>query len=141
MAPDENKRKEQMQEQTPSWTLGHSLRPLCPRHNYVMNYDEKGISWNDGTGGEPQSVPSYHCNYFGCSVRYIPEEGYFTIVDTPDVPHFVEEPGTNIHRCPLHGAWLYRFKEENAAPGYVWRCGVETCGKFINDTATLQAAS
>jgi hypothetical protein len=133
-------KEEQMQEQTPSLKLSRSIRPLCPRHNYLMNYAEKGVNWKDGAAGELQSLRSYHCDYFGCSVRYTPEEGYFTVVDTPDVPHFVEEPGTNMHRCPRHGAWLYRCKEDHAADAYVWRCGVEDCDKFIKDTATLQAA-
>jgi hypothetical protein len=106
-----------------------------------MNYDEKGISWKEGSGDESQSLRSYHCNYFGCSVRYTPEEGYFTVVGTPEVPHFVEEPGANTHRCPLHGSWLYRSKEDHAAQGFVWRCGVDGCGKLINGTTTLQAAS
>jgi len=133
-------KEEQMQEQTPSWALSRSIRPLCPRHNYLMNYDEKGISWEDGTASELQTLRSYHCNYFGCSACFTLEEGYFTVVDTPDFPHFVEEPGMNIHRCPRHGAWMYRSKAENAE-GYVWRCGVEGCEKFVSDTSTLQAAN
>jgi hypothetical protein len=106
-----------------------------------MNYDEKGIGWKEGTAGGSQSIPSYHCDYFGCSVRYTPAEGYFTVVETPDVPHFVEEPGTNIHRCPRHGAWLYRSKDDRAIPGFVWRCGAEGCDYFREDAATLQVAS
>jgi hypothetical protein len=130
-----------MHETSSSWTLNRAIRPLCPRHNYVMNYDEKGISWKEGAAGEPQSLPCYHCDYFGCGVRYTLTEGYFTVVDTPDVPHFAEEPGTNTHQCPRHGAWLYRCKEDSAIPGYLWRCGALGCDNFRNDTARVQMAS
>jgi hypothetical protein len=108
-------------------TLNSTLKPLCPRDNHVMHYEPHGITWPEEPGSAAlHVVPSYHCNYFGCSVRYIPSDGYFTVIDTPDRPHFVDEPGANILQCPRHGAWLYRSRDESTN-GVVWRCGVEGC--------------
>ena len=108
-----------------SYTLKRNLKPLCPRDNHVMHYDAKGIHWKDELE-DTESMSSYHCGYVGCSVRYTYEQGYFTVVKTPEQPYFVEEPATNLLKCPQHGAWLYRCrdKKENR---FLWRCGVEDC--------------
>src|SRR5579871_2304055 len=103
-----------MPHQTASHSLNRSLKPLCSRHDHLMAYEEKGIQWSEesDSGKSLQTVASYHCGYFGCSVRYSASEGYFTVIDTPDRPHFVEEPGANIFRCTRHGGWLYRSSGE-----------------------------
>jgi hypothetical protein len=93
-----------------------------------MHFEAKGISWNaalDETHRE--SLPSYHCNYDGCSVRYDLLNGYFTVVNTPEQPYFIEEPGVNQLRCPRHGTWLFRSKSHTPAARYEWRCGVHGC--------------
>jgi hypothetical protein len=111
-----------MPEENPSGALSRRLEPLCPRHDHVMAYDGTGIRWREGRDRHSrlQTVSSYHCGYFGCSVRYTPEEGYFTVVDTPDRPHFVEEPGTNVFQCSQDGTWMYRARGQE---GPLWRCG------------------
>ena len=44
---------------------------------------------------------------------YAPSDGYFTIIETPDVPQPIGEPDVNLLQCPRHGGWLYRGKAEN----------------------------
>jgi hypothetical protein len=114
-----------MPQQVLSQKLALGLKPLCPRDNHVMRYDPKGIEAK--AENVTYSTPSYHCGFQGCSVRYTPEDGYFTVIDVPDLPHFVEEPGTNILQCPQHGTWLYRSNQENRVDGRTWRCGVDGC--------------
>ena len=105
--------------------LSKKLKPFCPRDNHVMHFEAKSIHWSDGT--DEHTVPSYHCDFEGCSVRYNHTDGYFTVVDTPDHPFFVEEPGTNVLQCPRHGAWLYRGKDPNTGDAWAWRCGIDGC--------------
>ena len=114
-----------MPPQTTASDLSRSVKPICPRDNHVMHYEGTGISWQEC--GEAQAIPSYHCGYFGCSVRYTHTDGYFTVVDTPDLPHFVEEPGTNLLQCPRHGTYLYRGAVSDKDGGFEWRCGVHGC--------------
>jgi hypothetical protein len=104
--------------QTLSGVLSRTLKPLCPRDSRVTHYERR--VWRYGIHA------SYHCGYTGCSVRYTPQQGYFTVVKTPEQPYFVEEPATNVLQCPRHGAWLYRCQDEKEAR-IVWRCGVEEC--------------
>jgi hypothetical protein len=106
--------------------LDKSLRPLCPRDGRVMTYEAAGIQWRDADG--VQSLPSYRCGFMGCSVRYRPNNGYFTVVDVPDVPYFLEEPGVNRLRCPIHLSWLCRNADRGATEAKRWRCGAEGCG-------------
>lgn len=83
------------------YTLNRSLEPLCPRDDHPMSYEAKGISWKARPEDEsPQTLPSYHCEFEGCSVRYDLMNGYFTVVNTPDMPFFIEEPGVNLFQCP-----------------------------------------
>jgi len=89
--------------QTLSDVLSRTLKPLCPHDSRVMHYEAKGINWKGGSG-DTESMPSYPCGYTGCSVRYTPQQGYFTVVKTPEQPYFVEEPATNVLQCPRHGA-------------------------------------
>lgn len=105
--------------------LSASIKPVCPRDGRVMRYEVEGIAWN--TEKDRQTVPSYHCGYQGCSVRYAAADGYFTVIDMPDLPIFVEEPGINLLRCPRHGTWLYRSTKRPADESVVWRCGVSEC--------------
>jgi hypothetical protein len=105
--------------------LSHALKPACPRDNHLMHFETKGISWSDRLG-QAQFLPSYHCHYMGCSVRYHPLQGYFTVVKEPEEPYFIEEPGTNILRCPRHETWLYRRYARGEAE-FLWLCGVEDC--------------
>ncbi|HLJ15631.1 MAG TPA: hypothetical protein VKV15_14115 [Bryobacteraceae bacterium] len=125
-----------MAEKRSSSRLSHTLEPLCTRHDHVLAYDGDGISWRDGPDRHSplQTVDSYHCGYFGCSVRYRPNEGYFTVVDTPDRPHFIEEPGANVFRCPHHGTWMYRSREQD---GSRWRCGVEGCDYYHDEKLAI----
>ena len=110
---------------TLSDVLSSTLKPLCPRDSHAMHYEAKGIHWKNDSG-DTESMPSYHCGYIGCSVRYTHEQGYFTVVKTPEQPYFVEEPATNLLQCPRHGAWLYRCRNEKEDL-FHWRCGVEDC--------------
>jgi hypothetical protein len=73
-----------------------------------------------------ETLPSYHCRYLGCSVRYHPANGYFTVINEPDLPYFVDEPATNLVCCPRHGAWLYR-EAKNSAERLVLKCGIDGC--------------
>ena len=111
--------------QTLSDVMSRTLKPLCPRDSRVMHYEAKGINWKGGSG-DTESMPSYHCGYIGCGVRYTHEQGYFTVVKTPEQPYFVGEPATNLLQCPRHGAWLYRCRSEKE-DHFHWRCGVEGC--------------
>ena len=113
-------------ESAPELILSHALKPVCPRENHQMSYEEKGISWKE-EGGGIQAISSYHCGYYGCSVRYTNTDGYFTVVDTPSVPHFVDEAGANTLQCPVHGTWLYRYRKDDQEGGFGWRCGTEGC--------------
>src|ERR1043166_362046 len=104
--------------------LSESIAPLCPRDSRVMRYEAKG--WSQET--ESDSVtPCYRCDYQGCTVRYTPLDGYFSIIRTPDLPQAVEKPGVNLLQCPRHDAWLYRAISENPGDRLVWRCGVDGC--------------
>lgn len=105
--------------------MNHQLRPRCPRDNHIMRYEPAGIRWKDASG-KTATLPSYHCNYTGCSVRYDPSNGYFTVILEPDIPYFVEEPATNLAQCPRHGTWLYR-EMEGSAECFTLRCGIEGC--------------
>jgi hypothetical protein len=116
--------------QTTELTLSHKLEPICPRDDHRMRYEAKGISWKvTPEDKSPQVMPSYHCGFEGCSVRYDLQSGYFTVVHTPDQPFFIEEPGVNLLRCPNHGTWLYRKEQEEHENGsrYTWRCAVDGC--------------
>ena len=114
--------------------LNEKLKPVCPRENHIMSYEAKGIHWKNEKGAACSPVTSYHCSYIGCSVRYTPEQGYFTVVNTPNQPYFVEEPGTNLFRCPQHNTWLYR-SQEGKNEKCVWRCGTEDCDYLHQDVA------
>ncbi len=103
--------------------MSQGLKPLCTRDNHVMHYEPKGIHWNDRLG-VTQALASYHCTYLGCSVRYTPTQGYFTLVLVPEEPYFLDEPGTNSLRCPKHGTWLYRAQVGHE---FAWRCGIKNC--------------
>lgn len=108
--------------------LSHGLEPLCPRDDHRLRFDPKGIAWNAALDEKHREfLPSYHCNYDGCSVRYDLLSGYFSVVNTPEQPYFIEEPGVNQVRCPRHGTWLYRGESQTPAARYEWRCGVDGC--------------
>jgi hypothetical protein len=104
--------------------LSDSIEPLCPRDSRVMRYDAKGIELS---AGEPRATSYYRCGYQGCTVCYAPSQGYFTIIETPDVPQPIEEPAVNLLQCPRHGGWLYCAMADNLEERLVWRCGVEGC--------------
>ena len=104
----------------------HLVNPMCSRHDHVMSYEKDGISWKEEMDVSKQNLAAYHCGYQSCTVRYAPGEGYFTVVDAPDIPRFIEEPGVNLYTCPHHRAWLYQSRVENSDE-LVWRCGIENC--------------
>jgi len=102
--------------------LNSDLAPLCPRDNHRMQYQLDGIRWRGAQGDDHEhSLPSYRCGYDGCSVRYDLWNGYFTVVNTPEQPFFVEEPGVNILQCPRHGTWLYRVESNGGDSETTWR--------------------
>jgi len=110
------------------YTLSRHLEPICPRDDHVMRFEARGIAWKAlPTDRRRETMPSYHCNFGGCSVRYDPANGYFTVVLEPEQPYFVEEPGVNLFQCPTHGAWLYRTKDQHTNSHLLWRCPVESC--------------
>ena len=106
--------------------LNQSIKPLCPRDRHVMCYDGKGIPAL-GEADDDGAAPCYRCNCKGCTVRYTPVDGYFTVIEMPDLAQAVEEPGVNLLRCPRHAAWLYRAISETPGEDLVWRCGVQGC--------------
>ena len=112
-----------MPPQTLQLRLSRKMKPLCPRDSHVMRYETAGLT-RAADGG--QAEPCYHCGYQGCSVRYHPDEGYFTVVKTPDEPYFLEEPGSNLYRCARHGGWMYRSTDASGQ-GLLWRCAVPDC--------------
>jgi len=111
--------------------LSDSIEPLCPRDSRVMRCVAEGAAWS--TENESRAIPHYRCGYQGCTVCYTPSGGYFTIVETPDVPQPIEEPGVNLLQCPRHGGWLYRGIAENQEERLVWRCGVKGCDYTRSD--------
>ena len=115
-----------MEQRTLPYDLSKKLKAVCPRDNHTMSYENNGLRWKNAADGEAQSLSSYHCDFEGCSVRYTPTDGYFSVVETPDLPYFVEEPGANILQCPRHGTWLYESADEGDGK-FAWRCGVEGC--------------
>lgn len=114
-----------MAQSTLTTNVSRTIRPVCPRDGRVMRYEGKGIQWK--SEGKALFFASYHCDFEGCSVRYAPSEGYFTVIDMPNLPHFVEEPGTNLLQCPRHGTWLFRGRGERDPAVFSWQCGVEGC--------------
>jgi hypothetical protein len=124
-----------LSEKSRSEKLSSKIKPLCPRDGHAMHYEAKGIV--SKTKDETLITPSYHCGFEGCSVRYMPSDGYFTVINMPDLPHFVEEPGTNTLQCPSHGTWLYRSDERASEHGQTWRCGVDGCDYMRNEVAGL----
>jgi hypothetical protein len=116
--------------QISEYKISHTLEPICSRDEHRMHFEARGIFWRAlPHDKEVETLPSYHCNYEGCSVRYDPANGYFTVVLTPDQPYFIDEPGVNLLRCPRHGAWLYKTKTTSSGVDshFEWCCGVESC--------------
>jgi hypothetical protein len=118
--------------------LSRSLRPICPRDNHRMKYEAKGIQWKTASDDQIQTMASYHCNFEGCSVRYDHMNGYFTIVNAPERPFLVEEPGANPLQCAKHATWLYRCEDDKSGSGFAWQCGVEGCEYARTDVDELQ---
>jgi len=114
-----------MMQDTSLLKLNDTIQPLCPRDSYVMRYNAKGIA--SLADADPKSTPCYCCGHQECTVCYSLYDGYFTVINTPDLPEAVEEPGVNLLQCPRHDAWLYRSIAENQGDRMVWRCGVEGC--------------
>lgn len=114
-----------MTQQTELHKLSELLEPLCPRDSRVMHFEAKGLTWQEE--GKQLAMPCYSCDNESCSVRYTPQDGYFTAIMMPDLPKTVEEPGVNLLQCPRHNTWLHRAVAENAGDSLIWRCGVEGC--------------
>ena len=106
--------------------LSTELEPLCTRDNHPMKYETVRSRSN------PEHQPSYHCDFEGCSVRYDPMDGYFTLVGIDGHFFRLEEPGVNTLKCPVHDCWLYRQKDLGTQAGVRWRCGVEHCDYCYN---------
>ena len=99
-----------------------------------MHYEAKGVTWKATAGAKhTETLPSYHCNFEGCSVRYDAVNGYYTVVMTPDQPFLIEEPGVNLLQCPRHDTWLYRTENQHGDSRFAWRCGVEGCDYSRSD--------
>ena len=101
--------------------LKSGLDPLCPRDNRPMKYESPRSRSN------PEHQASYHCGFDGCSVRYEPLSGYYTLIGVDGHFFRLEEPGVNTLKCPMHNAWLYRKDNLNTESGVRWCCGVEHC--------------
>jgi hypothetical protein len=114
-----------MMQDTSLLKLNDAIEPLCPRDGHVMRYRAHTTEWPTEAG--TKTLPCYRCEHQGCSVRFSPYDGYFTVISTPDLPQAVEEPGVNLLQCPQHNAWLYRSIALNQGERLVWRCGVEGC--------------
>ena len=114
------------QRELASHAISHHLEPVCPRDDHKMKFDSDGVRWEQTADHATFKVATYHCGYNGCSVRYAPEHGYFTVVKAPDLPVFVEEPAVNSLQCPIHNTWLYRRTKSDGV-GFEWRCGCEGC--------------
>ena len=106
--------------------MSDDLEPLCPRDDHKMKFDAEGVRWQQAADNEAFAVATYHCGFEGCSVRYAPEHGYFTVVKAPELPVFIEEPAVNTLQCPVHNVWLYRKSKANGA-GFEWGCGCDGC--------------
>jgi len=106
----------------PELLLNSRLKPLCPRDGHVMKYEAFGAIANSG------DQASYHCGSGGCTVRYSPYDGYFTLMGLPGHTYALREPGVNTLGCPTHSRWLYRQENKDANPGVRWSCGVQGCG-------------
>ncbi len=63
--------------------MSHYIEPLCPRNNRKMKYEETGVRWGQPFDDSNCSLNSYRCGFFGCTVRYTPEHGYFTVIKGP----------------------------------------------------------
>jgi hypothetical protein len=126
--------------------INQHISPLCPRDNNTMTFEPHAIHWRRETDAKEksdaqelaattqpfeyedtdESIGSYYCGDHGCSVRYTPEQGYFSVVEVPEQPYFVDEPGANTLTCPIHKTWLYRREREDEE-GFEWACGTEDC--------------
>ena len=71
-----------------SHAINHHLEPVCPRDDHQMKFDSDGVRWEQTAENATFRVATYHCGYNGCSVRYAPEHGYFTVVKAPDLAGF-----------------------------------------------------
>ena len=143
-----------MQPKLASPSINEHISPLCPRDNHTMTFEPRAIYWREESDAKAQSdlrafsattqsseykntshpVGSYHCNDHGCAVRYTPEQGYFTVVEVPEQPYFVDEPGVNLLSCPIHKTWLYRREPEDG-DGFEWACGIDGCPYTHADVA------
>lgn len=111
-----------------------NAKPLCPRDNNQMHFDANGTDANNG--GE--RIPSYHCKFYDCDVRFNITTGYFTVETVLEHPNFIEEPGTNLLQCPRHGTWLYRSEnEQRDGEKFVWRCGAQGCDYMRDDVGGI----
>lgn len=104
-----------------------------------MHFEPTGIHWTEVVedSRSEHTMPSYHCGLNDCTVRYLPEQGYFTVINAPDIPNFVEEPGVNLLQCPKHGTWLYRRQKQHIPDQIEWCCGVDGCTYCHSDIAGI----
>jgi hypothetical protein len=72
-----------MERNLTSAPINRELSPLCPRDNHKMTFQSDGVVWQQADTKE--KLAGCHCGFMGCSVRYAPEHGYFTIVNAPDL--------------------------------------------------------
>lgn len=72
--------------------ISHHLEPLCPRDDHKMKIDPDGLRWHQAATNASFKVATYHCEFGGCAVRYVPEHGYFTVVKAPDLPVLLRNP-------------------------------------------------
>jgi hypothetical protein len=141
-----------MKPKTARELINKLISPLCSRDDHLMKFEPDSIHWREQTDQKSSAdalefaattqpfeyqdtehaVGSYYCGYRGCSVRYTPEQGYFTVVEVPEQPYFVDEPGTNTLACPIHNAWLYRRRRAHGE-GFEWACGVDGCAYCHTD--------
>jgi len=101
--------------------LSSQLKPLCSRDNHIMKYQPRP------SRSSAKNISSYYCGFVGCSVRYHPSGGYYTLIGMPDHANSVDEPGVNTLKCPKHDRWLYRFRSVDPTGSVRWCCGVDGC--------------
>jgi hypothetical protein len=107
--------------------LNDAIESVCPRDCHLMRCHAHKTEWPT-TEADASTMPCYYrCDYLGFSVRYTRYDGYFTVINTPDLPQAVDEPDVNLLECPQNHAWLYRSTALNQGDRLVWRCGVEGC--------------
>jgi len=116
--------------------LRSDIRPVCPRDNSVMVYQETYIVKTDVF--HPSVIegflPSYGCAEPGCDARFRHTQGYFTLQGLPESPTMVPIGGLNIAKCPKHFYRLYMRARSGTERDISWCCAVRGCEHVQNSS-------